>query len=287
MAFRVALLSDTHAAPPGTPDSRWHGAVRLSESLALLRGHVDRAAELGVDALVHLGDLTDAGDAASADAALAELFRLDRPCYLVNGNHDVTRDGDLLGAAIARSGRADRLVPLDGAPRLLADGIRIAGTRVRSTGSGWDTLTVDAPAADAVGTDDLLLWATHFPVLPLGGVLARAGLADAGDTRDDAGSRRALAGRRGPTLVLHGHQHVRHVEVAGPLAQYGVPASVEGAALTVLALEGPRRLTLTPDVPGARPLRLAFDGDWSASGARPSAETVGIPASRIPNDGDT
>lgn len=217
--LRLGLVADTHVAPAGTPPAAWHGPLHLDRSLALLDAAVGRLVVQGIDALVHCGDLTHLADDDSLEAALLRLAATEVPTYLVAGNHD--SGPDRLAAAAARHGAALRTVGVAGVA--LADGVRLAGAHALP---GEPPRTSAPPDVEAWG-EDLVVWCCHHPLLDLSDRLAAAGVRDAGTTTDRDQILRPLLRRPAPTLVLHGHLHVRALMLAGPVAQWSQPAVIE------------------------------------------------------------
>lgn len=226
---RLGLITDTHIAPAGTPPATWHGPLRLDRSHALLDAAVGRLVEQGVDALLHCGDLTHLADDDSLHTALRTLAAAGVPTYLVAGNHDT--GPDRLATAAERHRSALHAVGPAGV--VLADGTRLAGAHVLP---GHPLRTSAAPDVESWG-EDLVVWCCHHPVLGLSDRLAAAGVRDAGTTTDRERIAGLLLQRPAPTLVLHGHLHVRALTLAGPVAQWSQPAVIEAPhAATVVEI---------------------------------------------------
>lgn len=115
--MRIAQITDSHVTRAG---ALWKGRVDGGASLALA---VSRINAIGVDLVVHTGDLTDRGDADATMRAAAILSGLTAPLRVLPGNHDaraglraafpdqVWAPGDFLNAAEDHDGL--RIVFLD------------------------------------------------------------------------------------------------------------------------------------------------------------------------------
>lgn len=236
---RIGVLSDVHLAGADAPPASWHHRLRLESSADLLDAALDHLAGAGVDAVLACGDLTQAGDAESTEAAVARLRACGAPVLVAVGNHDVIEADDRVASVVGRVvGGADARVRLvDGTGTPIAPGVRVAGTQVASDDKGWHARATEVAATDR-WAGDLTVWATHYPTLTLRERLSGAGLGDAGDLDDDRGQRAALLSRTAPTLVVHGHQHTRAVTCSGTVAQWSQAAVVEPPHdVTVLTIE--------------------------------------------------
>ena len=85
------------------------------------------------------------------------------------------------------------------------------------------TATPEAPE-----TDDLLVIATHFPLISRQRAVQARGLRYAGDLEDVEQHTQALARRTAPTVVLSGHLHVDDVHAEHRTLQLVNPPVVEG-----------------------------------------------------------
>jgi 3',5'-cyclic AMP phosphodiesterase CpdA len=82
MTVRIAQITDSHVTPAGV---LWKG--RVDGGAALARA-VSRLNAIGVDLVVHTGDLTDRGDPHATARAAEILSGLDAPLRVLPGNHD-------------------------------------------------------------------------------------------------------------------------------------------------------------------------------------------------------
>jgi predicted MPP superfamily phosphohydrolase len=243
--LRLGVLTDLHVAEPGTPDQTWINTLPLGRSRDLLRAALDRLANLDVDALLLLGDLTQDGTEAQFAIVQAELAGFPAPWWSVLGNHDLAQDGS--------TGPVDehlRCVHL------------ASGSLTRAEGAFRE-----ASSPDLIRwPDGPALWLTHFPLVDLRPDLAAVGLPHAGDLTNRAEALSALLARPGPTIALAGHLHVRAATSAGPLLHLSHAALIEPPhELTVLEVHpaevGVRvertAYALTPDAPPDRSPALA------------------------------
>ena len=101
--MRFAVLSDTHLAPPGTPDGIWNNVTCLSASNDLLSAAVAEIASAGIGHIALLGDVSDRGDPGMIAAALRAVTGAGMHAWAVPGNHDVSVSPDALTEAVKRS----------------------------------------------------------------------------------------------------------------------------------------------------------------------------------------
>lgn len=155
--MRIAQITDSHVTPAG---ALWKARV---DGGALLAQAVSRLNAIGVDMVVHTGDLTDRGDE-TATARAADILRgLDAPLRVLPGNHDgrdglrgafpgqIWAPGDFLNAAEDHDGL--RVVFLD-----TAEPGEIAG-RLCPARAAW--------LRGALGDGPALIFA-HHPPCPMG-----------------------------------------------------------------------------------------------------------------------
>lgn len=224
--LRIAVLADLHVCASPRPPGRWHGPLEYDSAIERIDMVMAALQRTDVELVTVLGDLTDDGEPASVDLALRHLDRPHTaPVMLVEGNHDVLIRNGVVSTRL--KGMGDRVVMATGEARSF-DHVAVAGTGVRSAPAGPGLFLAEEPPMDELGEGELLVWLTHYPVLPLADALATHGLKDAGSPLNTAATLRAVTGRRGgPTLILHGHQHVRALVTSGAVAQYGQSALIE------------------------------------------------------------
>ncbi len=80
--MRIAQITDSHVTPAG---ALWKARV---DGGALMAQAVSRLNAIGVDLVVHTGDLTDRGDAEATARAADILQGLRAPLRVLPGNHD-------------------------------------------------------------------------------------------------------------------------------------------------------------------------------------------------------
>jgi predicted phosphodiesterase len=223
---RIGVVSDIHVTPDRTKTGHWNEPIHYDRALPRLAKVLDWFAGASLDAVFILGDLTDEGDVESLrDALDACASALAVPGYVVAGNHD---------AQIEHFGHE-----VDARPPLayIDDGL-VGNVPFGTAHQQWHgeyRFTVDVVAPD---TDDLLLLATHYPLLSRQRALEARGLRYAGDIEDIEAQTAALARRRAPTVVLTGHLHVGDAHAEGRTLQLVNPPVVEGDGwASILAID--------------------------------------------------
>jgi calcineurin-like phosphoesterase family protein len=221
--LRLAVLTDCHVSPPGTPDGSWNNPVRLSAATELLSSAMRDISAVGVDGVIALGDITQNGDAVSAESALTALAAGGPPVYLVPGNHDVAEDVNMLDAVAQRH---SGITFLPSGATSLGEEVAISGVGL-SSGDGGGTCSA-ANLPEAVSDDRALqIWATHYPALSVKSQLHRHGLRYPGDLVNRRQFQRAVQSRCRPTLVLSGHVHAACTLTYLSTLQVSFPALVE------------------------------------------------------------
>lgn len=221
MRTTIGVISDIHLSPPGTPPDGWHNPYPLGQAREMLARAIARCAGEDVDAVVLLGDLTHTGDLASLATVIAETATLDRPVHVLPGNHDFAFPPREVRAVAERNGGA-RLTYAPAA-FAVADGLHATTTMLElRSGSGFHA--ADLPR---VPRDAALVVFTHFPALPTRERVRAWGLRHAGDLANRAALAATLAVRERPTIVVHGHLHVRDAHATGAVLQLGCAALIE------------------------------------------------------------
>ncbi len=271
--MRLGIITDVHLVPVNSGPLSWHNAYAVADAAAHFREALARLVAAGADAIAILGDLSNDGGDASLDDGVRLAAASGRPVWMVPGNHDVIARPDALAAAIARSGANDvRLAPPGGV--LLGDGVRLAGlaalTRDRPT---KDTaVRAAAPLPVPAWGDDLVLLLAHYPLLSLAERAADAGLKYAGDLADRAVVATPLLRRAAPTVVAHGHLHLRDTTSVGSILQFSCAALIEPpfevTLLDITRRDGRAtvRREATPVVPSPDvrlPVLASPDGAWT------------------------
>ncbi len=266
--YRAAVISDVHAAPVGTPDSHWHGPIQPPANLALFRESLARLAVGELDALWLLGDLADRGDLASLTAVLGAASATGLPVRFVLGNHDVAGDGLLPQSTVT-------VRPAESAGESISPQLRLAGLAIEPAPDDDGYRFMSLPG-DGWGDGPLVLL-THFPVFSLRTRVTNEGHKYAGDALAADQIQTALLRRSNPTVVLHGHLHLRDALVHGRVLQLGCGALAEAGherSIVTFHVDPPaHELTvaietraLEPDRPG--PALSSIAPSWRFTGDR-------------------
>lgn len=216
--MRIGVLSDLHCElePAG---SRW---INLFEPEQLDR-RTDAAlewfSEAQVDLILLLGDIVQFANPSDLTHVFARLAAAEvAPLATVNGNHDLRLGEEFAGCAHRHGIRR-----LDEEPLELA-GVVVTGVAVDR---GPAPPQYVGRYVDPGGEADLVVVASHFPVLSEASRVAGAGLPYAGDLVNRADVERLLRSDPRPTVVLAGHIHVRCSTHDGPLLQFMIGALIE------------------------------------------------------------
>jgi hypothetical protein len=234
---------------------------------------LERLEHEGVEVIAVLGDLTSKADAGSVGRCLAALCRARVPLRIVPGNHDAEPGGVDLATAVTALGEP-RVALATPRGELLIDR-RIAGVGI-GRDEAADRWLVGAVEADEWGDAPVLLL-SHSPLIDREAVVVAAGLRNAGTFADPTGVLATLAERSGPTMILHGHFHVRDAIARGPLLQIGFAALIEPPnEVAVVELMGAnstlevvvRRLPIEPVAAARQPVLVPAWQRWHlAAGA--------------------
>lgn len=236
--MKLGIVTDTHLAPPDAPPAKHINPYDFMNQRRRFVAALDHFRSTGVDAIVHLGDLTNGPDAVIAEEGLDLLAATGLPVWLIAGNHDV-EDGAATHAAriAARSGRG---LSTPEHPGLEIDGVRIAALSGIDTG---DRLRWNVTVPDVSGwLDRPLLLFCHYPLRSMRQEVNAAGFKYSGDILAIEQTTASVLGRPGPSIVVHGHLHAR-VELADRgLLQLGCASIIEPphefAVLAVDHLDG-------------------------------------------------
>jgi hypothetical protein len=215
---RLGVVSDVHWPRDASKPAQWHNAY----DFAGLPGRLGAAVELfdsaRVDAALVLGDLSHDGDAESLLAVVAALGAVRSRLWALPGNHDCEeRDDQLARVASGRVALLDRESWTQGA-------VRVAGLPIVSDPERGG-MRADGHADLAQG--DLVVLATHFPMISRAGALAERRLAYAGDLLDGARILAELRASVAPVVALCGHLHARDSTSEGGVLQLVAAALVE------------------------------------------------------------
>ena len=212
--MRIGVLSDLHCElePAG---SRWinifepeHLDERTDAALAWF-------SEANVDLILLLGDVVQFANLSDLEHMFSRLATADvAPLATVGGNHDLR-----LGEEFADCARKHGIRLLHEEPFELVTGVGIgrgpASPQYVGRLGGWG------------GHADLVVVASHFPLLSEASRVAAAGLPYAGDLVNRPDLEGRLRSDRRPKLVLSGHIHARCSTHDGVLLQFTVGALIE------------------------------------------------------------
>jgi hypothetical protein len=215
-AARIGVVSDIHVTPDRDRTGHWNEPIHYNRALARLERALEWFNGEDVDAVFILGDLCEEGDIASLRAALDICQDLTMPGYVLGGNHDALQLELLREEVGARP-------PLAFADQGVIRGVPFGTAHVTWHGGHRFTATLVMPDGD-----DLVLVATHFPLISRQRTLEGRGLRYAGDLQDVELHTATLTRRRSPTVVLAAHLHVDDEHVEGRALQLVNPPVVEG-----------------------------------------------------------
>jgi predicted phosphodiesterase len=274
--MRLGIVTDAHLCPPGTPPDGCHNPYAYERAASMLgKALADHRAD-GINALAVLGDMTNGGDSPSLIQAVALLAPVDVPVVILAGNHDRDRDPHQLTDLTRASSNSMRMANPRGET---VAGIHIAGLPI--TGEEPDGWRVEQPCPTA-WPDAPVILLCHLPVVSREFAVRAAGFKYAGGLVNGDAAIQALMDRSAPTVVVHGHLHLRDACVAGPVLQIGCAALIEPpherAIIEVEARDGVftvrvshRPVAASPDVrlPVMSPSDATWThrtGEWTASG---------------------
>ncbi|CAN5625145.1 hypothetical protein BH23CHL5_BH23CHL5_17960 [soil metagenome] len=220
----IGLIAEIHHGEPPADPVRWHNELSLDRTAELLDQAVATLREMSPDAVVLLGDLSNYADGASLAHVAKTVAALERPVYVVPGNHDIDGHPD----AAERFSRPLSLPGVVVAPAIVEPE---AGLLVPLVGLRRDAetnaLSSACPALLPAVMSRLTIIQSHFPLLPMSERLASAGLRHAGDLADRENLLHMVEQVPGPVIAMHGHLHVRASQSSGALLQLSCAALVE------------------------------------------------------------
>lgn len=217
--MRIGLLADLHwSVAPGVT-GRWHAPYDFDGLATRCAATVEALAAHGCDLLVLAGDVTHDGDEPSCRAALDCVLGASQvPVAVVEGNHDVRRDRDLVPGRAAVREAWRRANALARERRVTLRPVGVDPDRRWARDRGLGPVDRDARATVLV---------SHFPLVPHAERLAAAGLPFPGELADRGLLLELLGATRTPAVVLSGHVHVRDALAHDNVLQICVPALVE------------------------------------------------------------
>ena len=212
--MRLGVLSDLHCELEPT-GSRWINPFEPEQLDERVAAALAWFAEAEVELILLLGDIVQYANPPDLEHAFGRLASgAVAPLATVGGNHDLRLDD-----AFAASARAHGIRLLHEEPPAGLTGVAIG----RGTAPPQYVGSLPPPADEA----DLVVVASHFPLLSAASKLAAAGLPYPGDLVNRAELEAGLAAGARPTVVLSGHIHARTATSAGSLLQLTVGAVIE------------------------------------------------------------
>ncbi len=227
--MRIGVLSDLHCElePSG---SRWINVFEPEHLDRRIEAAFAWFGEAEVELILLLGDVVqfaNSGDLRHVFARVSAVAAA--PLATVNGNHDLR-----LGEEFAEAANEHGIRLLHEAP------LELAGVGVTGVGIGRGAAPPQyVGGLGGRGDTELVVVASHFPVLSEASRVAAAGLPYAGDLVNRAELEDQLRSDARPRLVLSGHIHARCSTHEGPLLQFTVGALIEPPFdATVVEIEG-------------------------------------------------
>jgi predicted phosphodiesterase len=217
--MRLGVVGDIHwDVDPQAPPQSWHNRYEPESLARRLAAALAFFAESEVELVVLLGDLSDRGDEASLEVALASAAAAGAPVAAVAGNHD------------GEAGAVERAASRAGVKLLHRSAITLDGTRL--VGVGCTVAETGRPRYRAVApsvapSDRVLVITSHHPLLSEAARLADAGLPYPGDLVDREAVAAQAASAAEACIVLCGHIHARCAQARGRLLQLSLGALIE------------------------------------------------------------
>ncbi|MCA9858193.1 MAG: metallophosphoesterase [Thermomicrobiales bacterium] len=268
--WRLGVVADAHSAPPGAEPYVWQNTVDLPHSTELLDAGLHWLAAQQLDALVLLGDLTEAADPASFTAICERATALGVPVFAVPGNCDVDPVDRSLTAfdTIQREEivTGPDLVPAG--PNQILELVHLAAADERRLRG------VRRPEA-GVPSHAVRVVLTHYPVLELESDLLAAGFRHSGDLTNRVQIEADLHALDVPVVVVHGHLHVHDARISGNLLHLSCGPLIEPPHLvSVIELDSTdghimvqrRAHSVRTDDVERLPVFAPFDQRWTWSG---------------------
>lgn len=221
--MKIGVITDVHLADPDRPPDRFHNVYDFANARANFEKALAFHRSAGASAIAMLGDLANAGDDRHHVLGLELCEAAGLPVWIVPGNHDSEEGVPALAARISKSGSSSVRIPSPAGEQ--TGGLRIAGlpTTHFDTEHNW---RVALPDVAAWASDPVVLL-SHVPALSRANIAAEAGLKYAGDVGNHEAVAGLLRGRTAPTIVLHGHLHLRDAAIDGAVLQIGFASIIE------------------------------------------------------------
>jgi hypothetical protein len=211
--MRIGVLSDLHCElePAG---SRWINDFEPERLDERTDAALAWFSEAHVDLILLLGDVVQFANLSDLEHMFSRLATADvAPLATVGGNHDLR-----LGDEFADCARKHGIRLLAEEPLELVTGVGVSRGPAPPQYVGRLAGPTEA---------DLVVVASHFPLLSEASKVAAAGLPYAGDLVNRADLEGELRADGRPKLVLSGHIHARCSTHEGPLLQFTVGALIE------------------------------------------------------------
>ncbi|MGE3798836.1 MAG: metallophosphoesterase [Thermomicrobiales bacterium] len=220
----LGVIAEIHFAPDDTAPVRWHNVVHLDRTRELLDRAIEYFCDQRLDALVLLGDLSNAADPESLRYVRDRVASLNVPVLVVPGNHDI--DAHPLSRDRFRDHlSADQFAVAPASMTLTheVDATLVEIQRDAQTGR----LASSRLSWNAGPAKSLHAVFTHFPLKDMEPELTDADLKHAGDLSDRESLWSQLLQAESPVVVVHGHLHVRAASTEGRLLHLSCGALVE------------------------------------------------------------
>jgi predicted phosphodiesterase len=218
VTVRIGVLSDLHCElePAG---SRWINVFEPEQLDRRTDAALGWFSGARVDLILLLGDIVQFANPSDLAHVFARLAAADvAPLATVNGNHDLR-----LGDQFAACGRDHGIRLLYDEPFELA-GVAVTGVAIERGPAPPQYVGRPGGGGDEA---DLVVVASHFPLLSEASRVAGAGLPYAGDLVNRAEVEGRVRSDVRPKVVLSGHIHARCSTHDGPLLQFTVGALIE------------------------------------------------------------
>ncbi len=211
--MRIGVLSDLHCELEPT-GSRWINDFEPEHLDRRVDAALEWFSEANVDLILLLGDIVQFANSSDLVHMFARLATADvAPLATVGGNHDLR-----LGEEFADRARDHGIRLLHEQPLEAVTGVGI--------GRGAAPPQYVGQLA-GLGEADLVVVASHFPLLSEASRVAAAGLPYAGDLVNRADLEAQLRSNPRPKLLLSGHIHARCSTHDDTLLQFTVGAVIE------------------------------------------------------------
>ena len=257
--MRIGVLSDLHCElePAG---SRWINVFEPEHLDERTDAALEWFSDAQVDLILLLGDIVQFPNLSDLEHMFSRLATADvAPLATVGGNHDLR-----LGEEFADCARKHGIRLLHEEPLELVTGVGVG----RGAAPPQYVGQLDGWAREA----DLVVVASHFPLLSEAARVAAAGLPYAGDLVNRSDLESTLRSDARPKLVLSGHIHSRCSTHDGPLLQFTVGALIEppfDATLVEIERTSVRRTARRlGEIAVTDPVFAADDERWRWTGDR-------------------